>query len=242
MHVDDEFYHWGHYYDMLKTADCIFALTSFSKKQVYDKLGSICINIGAGVDQQIFLNDNVDGSRFREKYHLEGKKIILTVSRKSPIKHYEYIIRAIEEMHHDFNDIVMVMIGPDEDKIAIESKKVLYLGKIEEKDLVDAYDACDIFAMMSESESFGMVFCEAWSRKKPVIGNRNCGAVAALIDNNLDGFLCSGKKELIIAITKLLNDKDTAALFGERGYQKVINNYTWEIIADRVLNCYNTIA
>jgi glycosyltransferase involved in cell wall biosynthesis len=87
-----------------------------------------------------------------------------------------------------------------------------------------------------------MVFCEAWSRKKPVIGNRNCGAVAALIDNNLDGFLCSGKKELIIAITKLLTDKETAALFGERGYQKVINNYTWEIIADRVLNCYNTIA
>jgi glycosyltransferase involved in cell wall biosynthesis len=86
-----------------------------------------------------------------------------------------------------------------------------------------------------------MVFCEAWSRKKPVIGNRNCGAVAALIDDNWDGFLCSDKTELIIAITKLLIDKDTAVLFGERGYQKVIKNYTWKIIADHILNCYNTL-
>jgi glycosyltransferase involved in cell wall biosynthesis len=241
MHVDDEFYHWGHYYAMLKSADCIFALTSHSKNQVYDKLGSTCVNVGAGIDQEIFLNENIDGSRFREKYHLEDKKIILTVCRKSPIKHYEYIIKAIEEIHNDYHNIVMVMIGPDEDKIAIESKKVIYLGKIEEKDLVDAYDACDVFAMMSESESFGMVFCEAWSRKKPVIGNRNCGAVAALIDDNWDGFLCSDKTELIIAITKLLNDKDTAVLFGERGYQKVIKNYTWKIIADRILNCYNAL-
>jgi glycosyltransferase involved in cell wall biosynthesis len=241
MHVDDEFYHWGHYYDMLKSADCVFALTSYSKNQVFDKLGSSCINIGAGIDQEIFLKGKINGSRFREKYHLRNKKIILTVSRKSPIKHYEYIIEAIEEIHHDYSDTVMVMIGPDEDKIPIVSEKVFYLGKIEDNDLADAYDACDVFVMMSESESFGMVFCEAWSRKKPVIGNRNCGAVSALIEDNWDGFLCSDKEELIIAITKLLKDKDISDLFGERGYQKVIKNFTWDLIADRVLNCYNNL-
>ncbi len=240
MHVDDEFYHWNHYYDMLKSADCFFALTSYSKKEVYDTLGSNCVTIGAGIDTETFLNKNINGSRFREKYHLMDKKIILTVSRKSPIKHYDYLIQAIEELHTDHPDAILVMIGPDDDKIPIRSKLVLYLGKLEDEDLADAYDACDVFAMMSESESFGMVFCEAWSRKKPVIGNRNCGPVATLIEDETDGLLCSDKRELNNAISRLL-DKKTSVEFGERGYQKVIKNYTWDKIADRVFKCYNNL-
>lgn len=240
MHVDDEFYHWNHYYDMLKTADCFFALTSYSKKEVYDSLSPHCITIGAGIETETFLNENINGSRFREKYHLMDKEIILTVSRKSPIKHYDYLIQAIEEIHTDHPDAVLVMIGPDDDKIPIRSKLVLYLGKLGDEDLADAYDACDIFAMMSESESFGMVFCEAWSRKKPVIGNRNCGPVATLIEDERDGLLCSDKRELNSAIVRLL-DKKTSAEFGERGYQKVIENYTWNKVADRVFKCYNNL-
>ena len=241
MHADDEFYHWKHYYDMLKSADCVFSLTLFSKKQVFDILGAKCITIGAGIETGIFLNSDIKGSRFREKYHLVDKEIILTVSRKSPTKQYDYLIQAIEEIKNDHPDVMLVMIGPDEDKKPINSENVVYLGKLEEKDLADAYDACDIFAMMSESESFGMVFCEAWSRKKPVIGNRNCGAVATLIDHERDGLLCSDKKEVSLAITQLLEDKKTSVIFGERGYQKVIERYTWDKISNQVYNCYNNL-
>ena len=80
MHVDDEFYHWRHYYDMLKSADCVFSLTSFSKKQVFDILGAKCITIGAGIETGMFLNSDIKGSKFREKYNLADKEIILTVS------------------------------------------------------------------------------------------------------------------------------------------------------------------
>ena len=241
MHVEDEFYHWGHYYEMLKKADCVFANSSYSKKQVFDVLGTNCRTIGPGIETGIFLNSKVNGARFKEKYHIRDKTIILTVSRKSPLKHYEYLIQAIDEIHNNHPAAILVMIGPDEDKIPIKSEYVFYLGKVSEEDLADAYDACDIFAMMSESESFGMVFCEAWSRKKPVIGNRNCGAVATLIDDERDGLLCSDKRELNHAIIRLLDDKKTSVIFGERGYQKVIENYTWDKIADRVYNCYNNL-
>jgi len=241
MHIEDEFYHWRHYYEMLKKADCVFALTSYSKNEVFDILGTNCLNIGAGIETGIFLNNNVNGARFREKFHLENNEIILTVSRKSPQKKYEYLIQAVDAIHQEHPDAILVMIGPDNDKIPIRSENVLYLGILSMEDLVDAYDACDIFAMMSESESFGMVFCEAWSRKKPVIGNRNCGAVATLIDDEHDGLLCSDQKELNHAIKLLLHDKKTSALFGERGYQKVIKNYTWDRIADRIVMCYNKL-
>jgi len=238
MHVDDEFYHWEHYYEMLKQADCVFALTPHSKTEVFDILEANSVNIGAGIEPGIFLNSTVNGARFRNKFHLENKEIILTVSRKSPEKHYEYLMHAVEKIHRNHPKTILVMIGPDDDKIPVTSDNVFYLGKLSDEDLANAYDACDIFAMMSESESFGMVFCEAWSRKKPVIGNRNCGAVAALIDNEKDGLLCSDEQELHHAIIRLLEDKKISVEFGERGYQKVIKNYTWDKIADRVFNCY----
>jgi glycosyltransferase involved in cell wall biosynthesis len=133
------------------------------------------------------------------------------------------------------------MIGPDEDKKPITSENVLYLGTLRDKELADAYDACDIFAMMSESESFGMVFCEAWSRKKPVIGNSNCGAVASLIDHGVDGLLCSDTTEVCRAIRQLLEDKKISDQFGARGYEKVIERYTWDKISEQVYQCYNNL-
>jgi glycosyltransferase involved in cell wall biosynthesis len=241
MHADDEFYHWNHYYDMFKSADCVFSLTQFSKQEVFDNLGAICKNIGAGIETEIFFNSEINGFRFREKYHLTDKKIILTVSRKSPAKKYDYLIHAIKEISKVHPEVILVMIGPDEDKKPIKSENVFYLGKMGDNDLADAYDACDIFAMMSESESFGMVFCEAWSRKKPVIGNRNCGAVATIIDHGWNGLLCSDKKEVSSAITQLLEDKKMSAMFGERGYQKVIERYTWDKISGQVYDCYHNL-
>jgi glycosyltransferase involved in cell wall biosynthesis len=238
MHVDDEFYHWKHYYDMLRRADCIFALTSYSKEHVFDVFNKNCHDIGAGIAEETFLSPQVDGEKFREKFHLGKYKIILTVSRKSSSKRYEHLIRAVERIKHDHPEVILVMVGPDDDKKPVNSENVLYLGRLSEEDLVNAYDACDLFAMMSESESFGMVFCEAWARKKPVIGNRNCGAVATLIDDGTDGLLCADDEELTAAIVQLLEDQQYAARLGKSGYTKVIERYTWNNVAEHVLACY----
>ena len=55
------------------------------------------------------------------------------------------------------------------------SENVVYLGPRERPAVVDAFRAADVFAMMSESESFGMVFLEAWMAGTPVVGDRRQG-------------------------------------------------------------------
>ena len=241
MHVDDKFYHWRHYYESLKEADMVLAISKYSKLNLFDKIGVKSVYVGAGIDREVFLNDKINGKAFKQKYNLEDKEILLTVSRKNQSKRYDQLIRAIEKIKEDFKDVHLVMIGPDEDKVPISSEHISYLGKVSEEDLIDAYDACDVFAMMSETESFGMVFCEAWARKKPVIGNINCGAVSTLIDNGVDGFLCSTVEEIIERIERLLTDKELAKKLGENGFEKVVNNYAWEMVADKVYNCYNKL-
>lgn len=242
MHVDDEFYHWKHYYRMLRQADCIFALSPYSKERVFDIFNKNCHNIGAGIAEEAFLNPQVDGEKFRKKFHLEERDIILTVSRKASSKRYEHLIHAMDRIKQHHPGAILVMVGPDDDKKPVGSENVLYLGKLSEEDLVNAYDACDLFAMMSESESFGMVFCEAWARKKPIIGNRNCGAVATLIDEGKDGLLCTDDEELAAAIIQLLEDRRYATKLGENGHAKVVEHYTWNRVAERALACYKELS
>jgi glycosyltransferase involved in cell wall biosynthesis len=241
MHVDDAFYHWKHYYEFLRSADCIFAVSNFSKKNLFDKIGARSTCIGAGVDKAIFIEREIKGDDFRKKYDLDNKDIVLTVSRKQQTKRYDMLIEAMRKVRARFKDAHLVLIGPDDDKIPIKNEGVSYLGIVSEEDLIGAYDACEIFAMMSISESFGMVFCEAWSRKKPVIGNINCGPVSTLIDDNYDGFLCSNTEELAERIEMLMYDRNLARKFGDNGFRKVINNFTWDNVANRVYSCYTKL-
>jgi glycosyltransferase involved in cell wall biosynthesis len=241
MHVDDEFYHWPHYYDLLRGADCVLANSVYSKNEFYDRYKINSFHVGPGIDEGIFLRDTIDGLRFRKMFNLENKQIILTVSRKNPGKHYDMILRVVKKIYLKYPDIQFVMIGPDDDHIPINGPGINYLGKVAEDILADAYDACDIFVMMSESESFGMVFCEAWARKKPVIGNRHCGAVASLIDEGKNGLLCSNEKELVEAFCHLLDDSDYGQQLGQQGYEKVCAEYTWDAVADRALTCYREL-
>jgi len=241
MHVDDEFYHWPHYYRFLRDADMVLAISRYSKQNFFDKIGANSTFVGAGIDTSIFLDNNVNGNSFREKYSLNNKNIILTVSRKTPSKRYDLLIQAVSIIKNNVKDAHLVMIGPDEDNIPINSSFVTYLGKVSDEDLASAYDACDVFAMMSESESFGMVYCEAWSRKKPVIGNLYCGAVASLIHNGVDGYLCKDAYDVANKIELLIQDSQLAKSLGDAGYKKVIENYTWEIVSEKIYNIYKRI-
>jgi glycosyltransferase involved in cell wall biosynthesis len=235
MHIDDEFYHWKHYYETIKKGDLVLANSEYSKTAFYDKIGAKSVFVGPGIDKEAFFHENVNGEAFKAKYKLENKRIILTVSRKNPSKRYDLLVKVMEKISQEFENSHLVMIGPDDDKIPIDSKHVSYLGKLSQEDLVNAYDACEVFAMMSESESFGMVFCEAWARKKPVIGNLYCGAVSSLITEGKDGFLCGNEAEIAEKIGILLKDPKLAREFGENGLKKVIENHTWDIITEKVM-------
>jgi glycosyltransferase involved in cell wall biosynthesis len=241
MHIDDEFYHWSHYYSYLKEADKVLALSKDSKSRFYDALVNKCDNVGAGIDRDLFLGPKVSGQYFRERFNLEDKCIILTVSRKNPGKKYDVIIRAMKEVTSQVPNAILVMIGPDDDNIPITEDYVHYLGKVDDPTLADAYDACSVFAMMSESESFGMVFCEAWSRKKPVIGNKGCGAVTSLIDDGVDGILCANDVDVAAAVIRLLSDYNLSSNMGVRGYQKVVNSYTWDKVTEKIYSIYTEL-
>jgi glycosyltransferase involved in cell wall biosynthesis len=65
--------------------------------------------------------------------------------------------------------------------------KILFHGKISDKDLEEYYLSADLFMMLSINdnanfEGFGLVFLEANAKGVPCIGSKNCGAQEAILD------------------------------------------------------------
>jgi glycosyltransferase involved in cell wall biosynthesis len=102
--------------------------------------------------------------------------------------------------------------------------------------------ASDIFVLPSGQESFGIAFVEAWACGTPVIGCRS-GAISSVIDEGRDGLLVpyGDPDALAQAILELLDDPHRRAKMGRAGRQKVLEHYTWEIIAERVRAVYGRV-
>jgi len=239
-HPQDIYHHFAVFYRCFARAGALLAQTRYSAAVLAALApGSTPIELGAGIDLEELTAPEIDGARFRRKYGLEGRKIVLFVGRKELFKRYDMALAAVELIADE--RVRLVMIGRDVDGQPISSAHACWLGEVDRRDLLDAYDACDIFLLPSENESFGMVFLEAWARRKPVIGNVSCGPVADLIDDGDNGYLCSSPQEIAERIAQLLANPQLATRLGEAGYQKVSARYTWDTIAKMVRDLYSRL-
>jgi glycosyltransferase involved in cell wall biosynthesis len=221
----------------LAHANAVLAMTPQSASYLARILpGCKPYEVGAGVDPRAFEDSAISGSRFREKHRLEDRRIVLCVGRKEEGKRYRVAIEAMQLVQDP--DAVLILVGEDLDLLPVTGARVRYLGRLSQEDLWDAYDACDVFVLPSRFESFGLVFLEAWARRKPVIGDRGCPAVASLIEDSVDGFLCTDASSIADRLTQLLADASLRAAMGEAGRAKVLRKYTWAAVARRVLSVY----
>lgn len=115
------------------------------------------------------------------------------------------------------------------------------MGEMSRSDLLDAYDACDVLLLPSENESFGWVLLEAWARRKPVMGNRFCAPVAAVISDGEDGYLCATAAEIAQRLAQLIAQPGVAQKLGQAGYEKVARRYTWDVIGRKVRDLYTQL-
>ena len=83
--------------------------------------------------------------------------------------------------------------------------------------------------MPSRTDSFGIVYLEAWLNRKPVVAAHAWG-VSDLITDGEDGLLApfGDVPALAQALADLLADPARRAAMGLRGEQKVYQFHTWE--------------
>lgn len=187
---------------------------------------------------------NPDGDRFRRKYRLEGKKIILFAGTKDYNKGAIHLLQAVEKIRQKVKDVMLVSIGlPTREwkkkRSLLHEDDLLDLCYISEEEKREAFDACDLFVMPSRYDSFGIVYLEAWRCGKPVIGAK-VGAIPEVIEEDRDGLLVEfgDVEQLTSKMLYLLNHPDLCKEMGENGRRKVVERFNWEKNIEIVENVF----
>lgn len=140
--------------------------------------------------------------------------IILTVGRLSAgeqYKGYDQVLRAIPQIRQSLPDVHYVIVGKGSDRPRIEQliaqlqlqDCVTLAGFVPDEQLCDYYNLCDVFAMPSKGEGFGIVYLEALACGKAVLGGNQDGAIDALCHGKLGALVNPDDVE---AIAQTLTD------------------------------------
>jgi glycosyltransferase involved in cell wall biosynthesis len=103
------------------------------------------------------------------------------------------------------------------------------LGPIHDEERADFFAALDIFAMPSRTDSFGIVFLEAWANALPVVAAA-AGGVVEVVRDGQDGLLVpfGDVEELTDRLRRLVEDPVLASRLGQAGARRVSRGYTWD--------------
>lgn len=229
---------------LYQKADALIAMTEYEKQWLITQ-GADPRNVhSVGVGP--VLPDAFDGRRFRERYEIDGY-IVLFIGQKYRYKGYVELLQASREVQDRFPNTCFVFIGPrtPESRISFfpyADHRIIELGVVSDQEKADALAACDIFCMPSLQESFGSVFLEAWMMGKPVIaGDIPCER--ELVDDGEDGFLVrQDPGEIAGRIMDLLGDEKLRERMGRSGREKVLQRYTWDRIAEKMMAIYDGLS
>lgn len=229
------FYTLPHQIEMLKRADAVIVMTEREGKALigrgvpHDKIH----RIGAGVEPGALAGG--DSARFRRQHQI-STPIVAYIGTAAYDKGTTHLIEAMQRVWQT-RDATLVLAGSQLTAFTeyfdtlpeTVKQRIVQLGFISQQEKTDLLAACDVFAMPSRTDSFGIVYLEAWLYDKPVIG-ADAGGVPEVIDANQNGFLVKfGDVEALAArITELLDDRSLARRLGENGRAKVQRELTWD--------------
>ncbi|MEM8858391.1 MAG: glycosyltransferase family 4 protein [Chloroflexota bacterium] len=172
-----------------------------------------------------------DGAAWRQKHNIFGT-LVACICSLTADKGVPDLIEAVSRMSDE--SVTLVLAGTVTDEIkpilkTLDTERVRVLGRISADDKRDLLAACDIFAMPSRTDSFGIVYLEAWANRKPVIGSDAWGTADVIYDG-VDGMLVpfGNAAALEEKLHFLITNPSEQVRMGNNGYQKLVEKHTWE--------------
>lgn len=201
---------------LLKKHVCNLVISKATEKMLV-KLGvqSPIVLVHPCVDEQPFLEKEVERKKLLEKFGFQEKELILGfLGRLVKRKGIANLIFAVKELRKKGSKVNLLIAGQGEEQKALQeliktegcSDFCIMIGLLPEKEKASFLCGLDLFAMPNytdpqtgDSEGFGIVFLEAAQQGTPVIGGRD-GGVPDAISDGFNGFIVNG--DCIESITK----------------------------------------
>ena len=173
-------------------------------------------------------------------------RVILTVGRWAASERYKGVddlIRSIAQLRMKFPGLCLVAVGQGDDLSRLKqivadlkvSESVRFLTGLSRQEIAACYARCEIFALPSTGEGFGLVFLEAMAFGKPLVGAA-CGGAVDVVEDNVNGLLIppGDSERLAEALATLLEDESLRSKLGQRGAEMVRQNYSFEVFQSKL--------
>jgi len=151
--------------------------------------------------------------------------LILFIGRLVYQKGPDIFIEAVRRLCRERWDARVIVAGDGGMRRYLQERAadlpVNFTGYIPDSEYIRLLNACDIVAIPSRNEPFGLVHLEAWSAEKPVVAS-NVGGLSENIDPFINGITAEPEPDsLAWGLANLVNDPHNAEVLGRRGRAKV---------------------
>ena len=234
-----------------RLSDKIVALTEgeirdYTALNVYpkDKLATI----HSGVDIEKFKQISVSALEKKRSLGLPQTGLVVGfIGWLLPIKGPMYLLKAMEDVWQDHDDVSLVFIGKGDLDVALRAEalkagangRVTFLGW--HNDIDEIMPIFDIFVLPSLNEGMGRVLVEAMAAGKPVVASR-VGGIPDLVRHGETGYLVppGDVSALAHGIKKLLADPQKAKAMGAKG-QNHCRQFSLESMIEKIDHLYTEI-
>jgi 1,2-diacylglycerol 3-alpha-glucosyltransferase len=205
--------------------------------------------VPTGIDVKAFAAG--DGARFRKKFKIPAKAFVVGhLGRLAPEKNLGYLAEAVALFAKKTPSARFLVVGggPSEDAIKATfakhgvAKQLILAGKHTGRALADAYNAMDVFAFASFSETQGMVLAEAMAAGRPVVA-LNASGVREVMRHEKNGFMLPARtpaKTFAAHLAKLHADLKLRRAFSKEA-RRTAEDFSREHCAELALAFYEDI-
>jgi len=245
-----------------KTADMIITVSNAMKEELR-KLGfpeeriRVCYN---GVDPEKYNPKRVseeDTAKIRQRYGLtEDDLMIFFIGRLVWVKGVDKLIMAMPHILNEVPNAKLVVVGVGDmrgyleklvENLKIQENVKFRFEFIPEEERIMHYAACDVAVFPSLYEPFGIVTLEAMSMEKPVVvGARGVSGMREIVvpsGPEQCGFHVNpyDPKDIAWGIVNSIKDPAERERLGKNGRKRVLENFTWDIVAKKTIELYEEV-
>lgn len=199
--------------------------------------------LGVGLDAAVIGRGSREAGR--QRLGIGGKApVILYLGRISAEKGAYRVVEAVRVLRYQLPNVHLVLVGsgalqPGNGEVgrarAALGPNLIEIGRVDEGVKEDLIAACDVLALPSTADSFGIVYLEAWAQGVPVVGLDlpeirevigDGGLVTPVVDR--------GQQRLAAALLALLTDRDLSQKCARAGRDRLIGHFTWDRVVARL--------
>jgi glycosyltransferase involved in cell wall biosynthesis len=180
----------------------------------------------------------------RERYGLNGRRVVLAASAKRPHKNLARLLEALAQLPPERRPVVVMPGYPTEYERELRERAtvlgvdddVRFLGWVGDDELEALYAVADAFVMPSLYEGFGLPVLEAMARGVPVA----CSDRSSLPDVAGDAALLFDPEDvgqIANALEELLTDEARAERLSDAGRRRAAQ-FSWRRTAEQTLDTY----